>query len=138
MSKKTKLEPAIEMTPTLQELMDRLSSEEIETGILKQRSSSPELLEPWTLEATKTIIEEAILAQSVSEMLSRARAESELSLQEAGNELGVTRGRIFQLEQPDANLELKTLVRYAHSLGYDLELRLEPKEVGKSRIITRL
>jgi len=96
------------------------------------------MLEPWTLERTRTVLEEAYIARSVSEMLSRARAQSDLSLQQAGDEMGVSRGRVFQLEQPDANLELKTLVRYAHTLGYDLELHLEPKEPNKPRIVTRL
>jgi hypothetical protein len=61
MPKKSKQDPAVKWTPTLQKLIERLSPEEIETGILKQRTRSPEFLESLALEEVIQTIRNAQL-----------------------------------------------------------------------------
>jgi transcriptional regulator with XRE-family HTH domain len=72
-----------------------------------------------------------LLAQSVGELLEEARKQSGLTMNEVAEKMNVSRGRINQLEQPDANLEVATVTRMAQAMGYKVTMTLEPKSANK-------
>ena len=111
-------------------ILAELSDNEIATGMVEavDPAQLPEgLVEKWTVLQVKEVLADAALERSVSDLLSRARLESSLTLAEVGKRLGVSRARVSQLEHPDANLELKTLIRLADALDYDIVLALKPR-----------
>lgn len=111
-------------------ILAELSENEIASGTIETTDLTqlPErLTEEWTIAQVKDTLADAALERSVSDLLSRARHESSLTLAEVGERLGVSRARASQLEHPDANLELKTLMRLADALGYDVVLALKPR-----------
>jgi DNA-directed RNA polymerase specialized sigma subunit len=111
-------------------ILAELSENEIDTGMIEtlDLAQLPEgLTEEWTVGQLKEVLADAALERSVSDLLSRARLESSLTLAEVGERLGVSRARVSQLEHPDANLELKTLMRLADALDYDVVLALKPR-----------
>jgi ribosome-binding protein aMBF1 (putative translation factor) len=76
----------------------------------------------------------ALLAESVGDVLAKARTESGLSLTQAAKKTNLTRGRMAQLENDKANLEIQTIVKQAQALGYKVRLSLEPEDGAKSMI----
>ncbi len=55
-----------------------------------------------------------------------------------GQRLDVSRGRVAQLEKPEANLEVATLVRAADALDYDVVVTLRPRGQKRASIVTEL
>lgn len=74
-------------------------------------------------------VEAGYLAQTVGELLEKARQTRGLGKRELARRLETTHGRISKLEQSD-NIELKSLFAVAQSLGYDLSIGLLPQEGG--------
>jgi DNA-binding XRE family transcriptional regulator len=72
-------------------------------------------------------IGEAVLFGSLENMLTEARNASGLSVAELGHKLGVNRARANQILKAP-NMQLDTLLRLAHALGYRLSIELEPIE----------
>jgi hypothetical protein len=89
-----------------------------------------EVAQPYSPAEIKDELADALVAQTVGELLARARAEAGLSLREVGTGAGVSRGRIQQLETKE-NIEVATLARVAEALGYGLEIRLVPETEGR-------
>lgn len=86
------------------------------------------------------IVEElnaALVARSVGDLIARARVEAGLSLSKVGSEVGVSRGRINQLERSE-NIEVSTLVRLAEALGYQVKISLEPRVAGRKPLTVNL
>lgn len=86
------------------------------------------------------IVEEmkvALVARSLAELIARARAQSGVTLEEAGREIGVSKARISQLERSE-NIEVATLVRLAGAMGYRVRIELEPTGPGKKPLQVEL
>lgn len=82
------------------------------------------------LDEGRTERAEARMAKKVGELFAMAREEAGLSLQGAGNAIGVSKARTQQLEQ-STNTQISTLHRYAAALGYDLIIGLQPTVAGR-------
>lgn len=76
-------------------------------------------------------VESGYLAQTVGELLEQARKVRGLGKRELARKLETTHGRVSKLEQSE-NIELKSLLEVAQTLGYDLSISLIPKEGGAS------
>jgi hypothetical protein len=70
---------------------------------------------------------DAVVANSVGEMLARARKESGQTLRDVGTAAGVSHGRVRELER-SSNLEVATLTRMAEAMGYEVKIILEPRQ----------
>lgn len=79
-------------------------------------------------------LEGALVAESVGALIAKARAEARLSLGKVGQQLGVSRSRVGQLEECE-NIEVATLERVARTLGYRLEIHLEPLSKADRRAL---
>jgi transcriptional regulator with XRE-family HTH domain len=67
------------------------------------------------------------LYQKLSDVLEQARKEKNLTLEEVGQRVGVSRARIKQLETSE-NIEISTLVRVASALGYKVQIALTSED----------
>lgn len=105
----------------MEELLNLLTNEEIETGIIKPRFESKS--EGTSFDEFKAMLEEAIVVKHVTEALEQARKEKNLTLEEVGRRVGVSRARIKQLETSE-NIEVSTLVRVASAMGYKVQIAL--------------
>ena len=82
------------------------------------------------------IIESAVLALTLGELLERARAERGVGVRELSRRLNVSHTRVRQLEdagrgRPD-NIEVQSLARQAKALAYRVRIVLEPEEGGRT------
>jgi DNA-binding XRE family transcriptional regulator len=98
----------------------------------------PGMLEEWTPEQIEAVVQDMFLAQSVSELLEEARKQSGLTMNDVAEKMSVSRGRINQLEHPDANLEVATVTRMAQAMGYKVTIMLEPESADKSPLKVEL
>ncbi len=80
-------------------------------------------------------LSKAILVSRVGDLLRQARLERGLTGEQAGALAGVKRARISQMETSGDVLQLQTLVDYAHSLNFEVQLSLIPKNGGT--VLTR-
>jgi DNA-binding phage protein len=70
--------------------------------------------------------EDAILADTVGELIAKARKQTGRSLRDVGAAVGVSHGRVRELEQ-SSNVEVATLARIARAMGYGrMQIVLEP------------
>lgn len=114
--------------PEVEEMLNSLTDEEIETGIIKNRGSLPVDDTPGTtFEEFKAMLEDALLTKSVGEAIEKARKDKNLTLEEVGQRVGVSRARISQLEKAE-NIELSTLVRVASAMGYKVQIALQAED----------
>ncbi len=77
----------------------------------------------------------AVLESVVGEMLRQARLQRGLTGEQAGALFGVKRARVSQMETSGDVLQLQTLVQYAGSLDFDVQLSLIPRNGGS--VLTR-
>ncbi len=99
---------------------------------------NPENLKAKATLHTDSIREEltkGVLVSRVGELLRQARLERGLTGEQAGALVGVKRARISQMETSGDVLQLQTLVEYAHSLDFEVQLSLIPKNGGS--VLTR-
>ena len=75
-------------------------------------------------------VQEAVWEKSLSDLLHSARTSSDASLAQLAEAMGVSKGRVQQLEKSE-NVEVMTLVRYLNSLGYSLVLTAIPDDPAK-------
>src|SRR2546421_9502077 len=61
--------------------------------------------------------------------LRRLREELGLSLANLEDRTGMTRANLCRLENESRNVQLRTLERYAHALGYQIEIHLVPAKL---------
>lgn len=78
------------------------------------------------LEAT---VEQGYLAQTVGELLEKARQSRGLGKRELARRLESTHSRVSKMEGSE-NVELKSLLKVAGTLGYDVSISLIPREGG--------
>lgn len=82
-------------------------------------------------------IERALIVATIGEALKTVRQQAGVSGAAAGEAIGVNRQRVSQLERLNTtNVELATLVKYLHALGYDLSLTLKPRSGGREIVTT--
>lgn len=112
--------------PEVEEMLNMLTEEEIETGILKGRGFEDDT-PGATFEEFKAMLEDALLTKSVGEAIERARKDKNLTPEEVGQRVGVSRMRISQLEKAE-NIELSTLVRVASAMGYKVQIALQSED----------
>ena len=105
-------------------------------AILKAARPIPK--EGWTGADIEQAVEDLYLTESIGEALRAAREGRELSGTKLAQRLGIGRSRVSQLEHKDDDLELRTLYRVLDALGYDLELKLIPREGGKVITVAKL
>ena len=91
--------------------------------------SEAQLSPPTSADELAVQVEEALVAASAGDLIGRARAARGLSMRELAAQLGVSSARVSQV-QHGGGVEVQTLVRYAHALGYELTLTLTPLEGG--------
>lgn len=103
-----------------------------------EAASTDAHLTPITPTGITSMLEEALISKSLSQMLKSARNESGMTLAEVSERMGVSRGRIGQLESEGSNLEAQTLARLADALEYDVVLTLRPRVAGRQVITTEL
>ncbi len=99
---------------------------------------NPENLKKKLGVQTDSILSElnkAVLVSRVGDLLRQARLERGLTGEQAGTLVGVKRARISQMETSGDVLQLQTLVDYAHSLDFEVQLSLIPKNGGT--VLTR-
>lgn len=122
----------------LETLLGQFTPEEVETGVIKPGRHPKRLVTPSSPKAIRTTLERELIARSVGDALALARREREMSLAEVGERLDVSRGRVAQLEKPEANLEVATLVRVADALDYDVVVTLRPRGQKRELIVAEL
>jgi DNA-binding XRE family transcriptional regulator len=77
--------------------------------------------------AIDSMIEQITIGQQIGALLKEARVKRGLTLDNVAKVLKVSKARVSQLEQAHANLELKTLTRYAAALDLEVHLELRPR-----------
>lgn len=129
-----------EVTPRIRELLERFSPEQIETGIVQRREHGDTGGEAtlYDQERLEGELRSALLERSLGRLLRSARAASGLSLAEVGECLGVSRGRVHQVEQEGVNIEIGTLRRVADALGYDVQVTLVPRDRERTPLVAPL
>jgi ribosome-binding protein aMBF1 (putative translation factor) len=79
-------------------------------------------------------LSDALLAESIGEMLRQARVKSGLTGTELATRLGLSKVRVSQLERVGLDIEVSTLVRVADALGYELRLELVQRQGRVNRV----
>jgi DNA-binding XRE family transcriptional regulator len=105
--------------------------EGIEDRPARLHPDSAALLEPVRPLEVRLKVGEAVAMHSVAELLSSARKDNSLTLEQLGQALGVSKGRVSQLERRGANLESATLARVAEMLGYDASIVFRPRDTKR-------
>jgi len=106
----------------LMTLLEQLGEGEVMTHV------PPVEGEGYTADELAEELEEAVVADSVGELLLKAREETGRSLRQAGAAIGVSHARVREMEH-SSNIELATLARVAEALGYRVRIVLQPKAV---------
>lgn len=88
---------------------------------------------PESRSYTPRDVENAVVAATVGELLTRMRHDARQSLREAARAAEVSAARIQQIEHSE-NIEVATLVRLAAAAGYRVSITLEPVRRGKRPI----
>jgi plasmid maintenance system antidote protein VapI len=101
-------------------------------------SPLPGPFEEWTPAQIEAAVNEMVLAKSVGDLLAQAREQSGLTMSQVAEAMGVTRGRVNQLEHPEASLEVATVARMAQAMGYKLTLTLEPQASDRQPLKVKL
>jgi ribosome-binding protein aMBF1 (putative translation factor) len=79
----------------------------------------------------ETILQAALLEKTVGGLLEDARKERKVSKRELARKLNTVHARVSQMEKA-SNLELRSILEVARSLGYDVEITLIPQQGGRS------
>lgn len=127
---------AVELTPEIQALLANFTAEEIETGII--RTGRPPESGSHAIHDLISTYKDAVIEDAIGAMLRIARERRSHSLNDAAKVLGVTRARVHQVEQPDANLRIDTLCRFANTYGYKVQLALVPVDGSEAPIVAEL
>lgn len=131
-----KRETPVELTDKIRALNSRFSAEEIESGVII--TNRPPAKGAHTAAAIEQEYTEAALARTIGEMFRLARESEGQSLSRAAHQLSVTKGRVAQIEKPDANLRMATVHKVAKKYGYKVQVTLVPEDKEKQRITAEL
>jgi ribosome-binding protein aMBF1 (putative translation factor) len=95
-----------------------------EGSIIQGSEDALRLATEFTASDVQQALSDAMLTENIGEMLKQARLRSGLTGTELAARLGLSKMRISQLERIGADVEVSTLARVAHALGYDLQVQL--------------
>jgi HTH-type transcriptional regulator / antitoxin HipB len=93
-------------------------------SIIQGPEDAMHLATEFTVSDLQQGLSDALLTENIGEMLKQARLNSGLTGTELATRLGLSKVRISQLERIGSDVEVSTLARVAHALGYDLQLQL--------------
>lgn len=107
--------------------LDSLPTDEFMDLVARANASAANLRPagPSARAITSDELESAVLEATAAELLAKAKEASGRSFAEIGADLGVSRQRASEILGSD-NLEVKTFVRAAAALGYELRVSLHP------------
>lgn len=102
----------VEITDEMRELLANFTQEEIDTGVI-HTTNPPAPSGSHTIQDLKNAYQIALIENTIGAMLRTVRERHHHSFRDTAEALGVSRARAHQLEQPEANLRIQTLLRYA-------------------------
>lgn len=108
--------------------IEAFSRSEVESGIVSAQRGRVLAGSGLTPDDIMGRLDEALIEASLARLLRTARDRAGLTLAELAERLGVSRGRVHQLERDGANLELGTVGRLAAALGYEARIAFLPHE----------
>ncbi len=135
--KQDNLKEEVEITEEMRALLAKFTQEEIDTGAV-HTSDPPSARGTHTLQDLRNAYQAARVEDTIGAMLRALREQHHHTLNDAAKVLGVSRARIHQLEQPDANLRIDTLMRYARAYGYKVQVALVSTDASQRSIIAEL
>lgn len=100
-------------------------------GTLTPAEERPENLLTEGREGLEATYLEALTADTVGEGLHAVRVESGLGTPEVLARRGLTKGRLSQLERPDLNPQLSTIMQQADALEYDVTIVFTPRDKAR-------
>jgi ribosome-binding protein aMBF1 (putative translation factor) len=83
-------------------------------------------------------LETRLVAQTLAGLLQQARSDSGLSVRKVAAQMEKHPSRVTAIEKGSTNMAFRTFVEYAHSVGYDVEVRLLPTGKGKQPLTATL
>lgn len=110
-------------------MLKQFTPEELRSGIVERAEREP--VSSLSFDEVREAFAEALLQDSLAALLQSARGSAQLSLADVAERLNVSRGRIHQLEQDGANLQIATLARLADALGYDVRVTFIARDEGR-------
>lgn len=119
----------------LQETIAKLKT--MPAGSIIPSTNSLENATEYSAIDIKNGLSDALLAESIGEMLRQARVKSGLTGTELAARLGLSKVRVSQLERVGLDIEVSTLVRVADALGYELHLELVERKNTLARFQTK-
>ena len=118
----------------IQRLLGQFSAEETQTGIIQRQRKTPHPRGTVNGEDVRLQLEEARLQRSISEALRTMRATRGITLAQLADRQGLSTARVGQIEQGDARLELRSIVRQAAALGYEVRITFSPMDTSSQSI----
>lgn len=83
-------------------------------------------------------LEARLAAQTLARLLQKARSDSGLSVRKVADQMDKHPSRVAAIEKGNTDMAFRTFVEYAHSVGYDVEVRLVPTIKGKQSLTATL
>lgn len=83
-------------------------------------------------------LETRLAAQTLARLLQQARSDSGLSVRKVAHQMDKHPSRIAAIEKGSTDMAFRTFVEYAHSVGYDVEVRLVPTDDSRQSLSATL
>jgi site-specific recombinase XerD len=83
-------------------------------------------------------LEARLAAQTLVGLLHKARSDSKLSVRKVAEQMDKHPSRIAAIEKGNTDMAFRTFVEYAHSVGYDVEVRLVPTDKDRQPLTATL
>lgn len=83
-------------------------------------------------------LEARLAAQSLANLLQQARSDSGLSVRKVAKQMDKHPSRVAAIEKGSTDMAFRTFVEYAHSVGYEVEVRLVPTSKDKQALTATL
>jgi ribosome-binding protein aMBF1 (putative translation factor) len=83
-------------------------------------------------------LEARLAAQTLARLLQKARSDSGLSVRKVADQMDKHPSRIAAIEKGSTDMAFRTFVEYAHSVGYDVEVRLVPTDNSRQSLTATL
>jgi ribosome-binding protein aMBF1 (putative translation factor) len=84
------------------------------------------------------VLEARLAAQTLAGLLHQARSDSGLSVRKVAAQMDKHPSRVSAIEKGSTDMAFRTFVEYAHSVGYDVEVRLLPNDETKQALTATL
>ena len=83
-------------------------------------------------------LEARLAAQTLAGLLHQARSDSGLSVRKVASQMDKHPSRVTAIEKGNTDMAFRTFVEYAHSVGYNVEVRLLPNDSSKQSLSATL